>query len=143
MPLFILVSGYVTKYSRGVNDLSGLWKYNGLVMGLDFWGIKLTLYYMSFYFAGYMYRQMEEELAQMKLEETVKEVAIAGCLPLWFFLMNRYNFYSIGDSGFGIIMIRATASLAGCIAICGLVSRLCDLKPSTENEGGCRRLEGM
>ena len=27
MPLFILISGYVTKYSRPISDGNGLWKY--------------------------------------------------------------------------------------------------------------------
>ena len=166
MPLFILISGYVTKYSRRVNTLSGLLNYIGrktvayllpwavwsflirgimfrrtsylnirwlvyhmdsgywflftiwmiviifgiadfmgrkwncrsklyfgiittgvvyvvgmivlvtigLIMGLDFLDIKLTLYYMPFYFAGYMYGQLEEKIVQMKSGETVKKL---------------------------------------------------------------------
>ena len=27
MPLFILISGYVTKYSRPISDIQGLWRY--------------------------------------------------------------------------------------------------------------------
>lgn len=27
MPMFILISGYVTRYSREITDIAGLWKY--------------------------------------------------------------------------------------------------------------------
>ncbi len=95
----------------------------GLIMGLSFLGIKLTLYYMPFYFAGYLFGKIQPMLKDARWGETAKEIAVAVCLAVWMMLMNRYNFYAIGDSGMGSI-IRAAASLAGCIAVCGLVAKL-------------------
>ena len=44
-------------YVVGMAVLAGV----GLVAGLSFFAIKLTLYYMPFYFAGYFYGQYREK----------------------------------------------------------------------------------
>ncbi len=107
----------------------------GYFMGLSFLCIKLTLYYMPFYFAGYLYGKIEPRLNEAKIFGGFKDFIIAASVIIWIFLLNRYNFYEIGDGIFGIIL-RAGTSLLGCIAVCGLVGRLFNSKISAEKIGG-------
>lgn len=106
-------------YVLGMSVLGGI----GLIMGLSFLGIKLTLYYMPFYFAGYLFGQIQPNMEHLKFGQRIIDSCIAICLVVWIALMKRYNFYAIGESEFGII-IRAFASLSGCIAVCGLIAQL-------------------
>lgn len=210
MPLFILISGYVTKYSRPICDGKGLWEYVkrrtiaymlpwavwsflvrgvifgqkefldiknllcsmdsgywflatiwtismifgvasflaerigkgkaakkqiilllcyligmvllvgiGMGMGLSFFAIKLTLYYMPFYYAGYLYGQIDDRLLHSEKGKKVVDCMIAICFAVWLFVILRFSLYEMSDSGLAIIL-RAATSLAGCIAICGL-----------------------
>lgn len=210
MPLFILISGYVTKYSRPISDSKGLWKYVkrrtvaymfpwavwsfivrgiifgehnflnlkhllwnmdsgywflatiwtismifgiasfvaerlsknnmlkkqivllgcylagmvllvgiGAVLGLSFFAIKLTLYYMPFYYAGFLYGQFDDRLKKSEEWKKVIDGAVAICFVMWLFVILRFSLYEVSDGGFAIIL-RAATSLAGCIAACGL-----------------------
>lgn len=212
MPLFILISGYVTKYSRSVCDSKGLWKYVkrrtiaymlpwavwsflvrglifgqycffniknllwsmdsgywflatiwtismvfgvasylaerngksseirkqvtlllcylagmillvaiGMVTGLSFFAIRLTLYYMPFYYAGYLYGQVDDRLLSTEKGKKVVDCGVAVCFAIWLFVILRFSLYEMSDSGLAIIL-RAATSLAGCIAVCGLCS---------------------
>ena len=214
MPLFILISGYVTRYSRDIQDVAGLWKFVkrrtiayllpwlvwsllvrgiifgegnflnvkwllwhmdsgywflatiwtismifglsnflarkiakesgikrqlfilafylvglavlaaiGLVAGLSFFAIKLTLYYMPFYFAGYLYGQYRDWIMEIKWSKTAVDIVIAVCLAIWLFIMTRYHLYALPDNGMAIAL-RALSSIAGCIAVCGLCNGL-------------------
>lgn len=107
----------------------------GLVTGLSFLCIKLTLYYMPFYFAGFLFGQLDTKLFEYKHGNTIKEIAVAVCFIGWIALMVRFNFYSIGD-GIGGIILRALASMMGCIAVCGFISKLFENKPELEKSRG-------
>lgn len=113
--LLVFTIGYVF----GMGILASI----GFAMGLSFLCIKLTLYYMLFYFVGYLFGQFDTELFEHKYGNQIKEIAIAGCFVGWIMLIVRFNFYSVGDGGIGIIL-RALASIMGCIAVCGFVSKL-------------------
>ena len=210
MPLFILISGYVTKYSRSVCDSKGLWKYVkrrtiaymlpwavwsflvrgiifgedgflnvkhllwnmdsgywflatiwtismifgiasfiaewvskenllkkqtvllgcylvgmvllvgiGAILGLSFFAIKLTLYYMPFYYAGFLYGQFDDRMKESDTGKKVIDSIVAICFAEWLFVILRFSLYEMSDGGFAIIL-RAATSLAGCIAVCGL-----------------------
>lgn len=210
MPLFFLISGYVTKYSRTISDGKGLWKYVtrrtvaymlpwavwsfavrgvvfgqkeflnirsllwsmdsgywflatiwtismifgiasfvaerlnkenmpkkqmvffacylvgmfllagiGAVLGFSFFAIKLTLYYMPFYYAGFLYGQFADRILESENGKKVVDCIVAVCFAIWLYVILRYSLYEMEDSGFAIIL-RAAASLAGCIAVCGL-----------------------
>lgn len=210
MPLFILISGYVTKYSRPISDGKGLWKYIkrrtiaymlpwavwsflvrgvllgqssffniknllwnmdsgywflatiwtistifgsvsfiaervskrnilkkqimllvcyltgmallvgiGALLGMSFFAIKLTLYYMPFYYAGYLYGQLDDKIMESENGKRVIDCVVAVCFAIWLFVILRYSLYEMSDSGFAIIL-RAATSLSGCIAMCGL-----------------------
>lgn len=210
MPLFILISGYVTKYSRPISDGKGLWKYikrrtiayilpwavwsfvvRGIILGQDgflnvrsllwsmdsgywflatiwtismifgiasfvaerlskknvqkkqavllvcylagmallvgigallgfsFFAIKLTLYYMPFYFAGFLYGQFDDKIMESENGKKIVDCVVAACFVIWLYIILRYSLYDMADSGFAVIL-RAATSLAGCIAVCGL-----------------------
>lgn len=210
MPLFILISGYVTKYSRPISDGNGLWKYVkrrtvaymlpwavwsflvrgiifgedgflnvkhllwnmdsgywflatiwtismifgiasfiaervskenllkkqivllgcylagmvllagiGAVLGLSFFAIKLTLYYMPFYYAGFLYGQFDDRMKESETGKKMIDSVVAICFVMWLFTILRFSLYEMSDGGLAIIL-RAATSLAGCIAVCGL-----------------------
>lgn len=210
MPLFILISGYVTKYSRPISDGNGLWKYVkrrtvaymlpwavwsflvrgiifgqdgflnvkhllwnmdsgywflatiwtismifgvasfvaeraskenllkkqivllgcylagmvllvgiGVILGLSFFAIKLTLYYMPFYYAGFLYGQFDDRMKESETGKKIIDSVVAICFVMWLFVILRFPLYEMSDGGFAIIL-RAATSLAGCIAVCGL-----------------------
>ena len=212
MPLFILISGYVTKYSSPISNGKGLWKYVkrrtiaymlpwavwsffvrgvifgqdgflniksllwnmdsgywflatiwtismifgvasyleerigksnavkkqitllgfyllgmillvgiGMVIGLSFFAIKLTLYYMPFYYVGYLYGQIDGKLLSTDKGKNVVDCGVAICFAIWLFVILRFSLYEMSDSGLEIIF-RAATSLSGCIAVCGLCS---------------------
>lgn len=89
----------------------------GLRCGISFLGIKLTLYYMPFYYLGYLWGKITKEktLNHTKIYDGI----IAISLLIWVFLLRDFNIYKIGESVIGIL-IRATASITGCIAAVGL-----------------------
>lgn len=207
MPLFILISGYVTKYSHPIYDGKGLWKYvkrrtfaymfpwavwsflirglifgqagfldikhllwnmdsgywflatiwtismifgvasylaekarekrkqqilllcylSGMILlvgigtavGLSFFAIKLTLYYMPFYYAGYLYGQAEGKILNSEKGLKIVDCVVALCFAAWLFVIVRVPMYELSDGGLAVIL-RAAVSLAGCIAICGM-----------------------
>ena len=210
MPLFILISGYVTKYSRPISDGKGLWKYVkrrtvaymlpwavwsflvrgiifgedgflnvkhllwnmdsgywflatiwtismifgiasfiaervskesllkkqivllgfylvgmillvgiGAILGLSFFAIKLTLYYMPFYYAGFLYGQFDDRMKESDTGKKMIDSIVAICFAVWLFIILRFPLYEMSDGGFAIIL-RAATSLAGCSAVCGL-----------------------
>lgn len=210
MPLFILISGYVTKYSRPISDSKGLWKYVkrrtvaymlpwavwsflvrgiifgqdgflnvkhllwnmdsgywflatiwtismifgvasfvaeraskenllkkqivllgcylagmvllvgiGVILGLSFFAIKLTLYYMPFYYAGFLYGQFDDRMKESETGKKMIDSVVAICFVMWLFVILRFSLYEMSDGGVAIIL-RAATSLAGCIAVCGL-----------------------
>lgn len=210
MPLFILISGFVTKYSRPISDGKGLWKYVkrrtvaymlpwavwsflvrgiifgedgflnvkhllwnmdsgywflatiwtismifgiasfiaervskenllkkqtvllgcylvgmvllvgiGAILGLSFFAIKLTLYYMPFYYVGFLYGQFDDRMKESEIGKKIIDSVVAICFVVWLFVILRFPLYEMSDGGFAIIL-RAATSLAGCIAVCGL-----------------------
>ncbi len=94
----------------------------GIMAGMSFLCIKLTLYYMPFYFAGFLFGQFDGELSKTRFWKIAKDVSIALSFVLWIFLMNQFHFFDMDDNIMGIAL-RAVASLTGCIAICGLISK--------------------
>ena len=214
MPLFILISGYVTKYSRDTDSVSSLWNYIkrrtvayllpwavwsflvrgiingnhkyldikwllwhmdsgywflatiwtismifgcarflavkaskqdgvkrqvvffllyltgmallaviGKIAGISFLAIKLTLYYMPFYYSGYLFGTYSERIFSKDFGKKAVDVAVAICGVAWIYLLTRYQIFDLEDGGISVI-IRATASMTGCIAVCGLCSAL-------------------
>ena len=232
MPLFILISGYVTKYSRPISDGKGLWKYVkrrtvaymlpwavwsflvrgiifgedsflnvkhllwnmdsgywflatiwtismifgiasfiaerlskenllkkqivllgfylvgmvllvgiGAILGLSFFAIKLTLYYMPFYYAGFLYGQFDDSMKESEIGKKIIASVVAICFVVWLFVILRFPLYEMSDGGFAIIL-RAATSLAGCIAVCGLCRGIFSSKIGGTLAWGRRALVG-
>lgn len=95
----------------------------GLALGLSFFCIKLTLYYMPFYFVGYIYGKLQDKINEKAKGRWLTQIVVAVSLFAWLAIILRISLYSISDSGMGIL-VRAFASLTGCIAVCGVISPL-------------------
>ena len=99
-----------------------------VIFGTKFAAIKLTLYYMPFYFIGYMFGQLQEEI-NIKISKKQVELFVAICFLVTVFSLLRVDLYSVSDSGIGII-IRPTISLIGCIGFVGIVVQCCKISDS-------------
>lgn len=228
MPLFILISGYVTKYSRGCQDSQSLWLYmkrrtiayllpwvvwtfmvRGLIfgqhrfldigwivynldsgywflitiwtisvffgiaeffsrkvankqvkvlvtcfifgvfgivlalvgwkLGLNFMGIKLTLYYMPFYLMGYLWGKYSDAILTKKWGTKFVSIMIALSTLVWIGIMANVNLFMLQDNGIDVAL-RVLCSVTGCISICGLSKALCEA--SELNGGGYFRWAG-
>lgn len=93
----------------------------GWTAGLSFLCIKLTLYYMPFYYAGYLFGKMQGSLEQKAAYAAWKDMITAICLVVWLTVLAHVDLYTIADNLRGIL-IRGLSSLSGCVAVCGLVS---------------------
>lgn len=92
----------------------------GYFAGMSFFCIKLTLYYMPFYFAGYLYGQYRDKIFALSFGKQAVDITVAVCFAVWIFILTRFNLFALSDGGKDIIL-RAAASLSGCIAVCGLL----------------------
>ena len=99
----------------GIVVLGGM----GYVLGLSFFCIKLTLYYLPIYLIGYLYGQLQDTLTAKENFAIAKNISIAICLCTWLTLITRIDFFGGGDSGLFIIL-RFVTSIIGCCAVIGL-----------------------
>ena len=102
-------------YLAGMVLLVGI----GVLLGMSFFAIKLTLYYMPFYYAGFLYGQFDDKIMESDNGKRIIDCVVAICFVLWLFVILRVSLYEMSDGGLGIIL-RAITSLSGCVAICGL-----------------------
>ena len=102
-------------YLAGMVLLVGI----GVILGLSFFAIKLTLYYMPFYYAGFLYGQFDDRMKESETGKKMIDSVVAICFVMWLFVILRFSLYEMSDGGAAIIL-RAATSLAGCIAVCGL-----------------------
>ena len=73
------------------------------VFGFEFLGMKYVLYYMVFYYLGYIYSVYESEIKR-KLSYKIKECIIALATISFVFLVGHYNFATINDNFHGILL---------------------------------------
>lgn len=92
----------------------------GLQWGTSFLGIKYVLYYMPFYYAGYLFGKIHAFLLQKKYYSYLADGLVFLSLMIWVGIIVRINLYYIGDSGIEMLL-RAFTSFVGCIAVCGLI----------------------
>lgn len=110
-------------YGVGAVMLLGL----GVWQGLSFLCIKLTLYYMPFYFAGYLFGAYQKRITCMKNGTQWMEGVVALCCLAWLYLVLRFNFYTAEET-IAMIFLRMVTSLMGCIAVSGLCASACAKK---------------
>ena len=89
------------------------------LMGLDFFAIKLTLYYLPIYLLGYMYGQIQNWVMARANGKCFINIIIVASLALWLAAINRFDFFAGGDNLMMIFGRFITSSL-GCIAVIGL-----------------------
>ena len=117
-------------YIIGMGGLVGL----GALFGMSFLAIKLTLYYMPFYYIGHLYGRFQNKINSIRSGGIVVEIISAMCLVIWLVIITRVNLYYSEDGGLSL-MIRAIASLTGCVAVCSLV------KSNKKQSNVCKFLE--
>lgn len=118
---FLLTGAF---YAFGMAVLASL----GILVGLDFLCIKLTLYYMPFYFAGYAFSVLGDRILSKSGGKAAVGAVSAVCLAVFAAIVTRVNLFSIADDVVGI-MIRCITSLCGCIAACYMLSGV--IKPES------------
>lgn len=91
----------------------------GIIAGMSFFAIKLTLYYMPFYYIGYLYGQFDKKILENPIGEKVVDIIVAICFVVWIFILLRLQLYTMSERGLDVVE-RFVTSLMGCIAICGL-----------------------
>lgn len=93
----------------------------GLVVGLSFLGIKLTVYYMPFYALGVLYGKLQK-CSLKKIAARITDVIVLVSCVVYFALIVRFDLFSMGESILEI-GIRVLGSLTGCVALCGLLGK--------------------
>lgn len=96
----------------------------GIVMGMSFLSIKLSLYYTPLFMIGYMYGQMQEKIMKWESSYNLVSVTYALSLVIWLAIIMRLNFFNT-EMTIWLLAMRYTASVCGCIAIIGLISGAC------------------
>ena len=91
-----------------------------LVFGPSFLGMKYTLYYMLFYYVGYMWSVYSKRLLQWRHEHECRTLVVAASFILYVILVSRFNFASGEDNLIGILL-RGICSMTGCICFFSLV----------------------
>lgn len=104
----------------------------GKFMGLNFLCIKLTLYYMPFYWLGYLYGKYRDVLFAYKHGEVIKNSVIAICTLVWLYILSHVKLFGLPDNGISVIL-RVVCSLTGCITVCGLCKSLMEAIQSAGN----------
>lgn len=94
-----------------------------LLAGYDFFCLKLTLYYIPFYFLGYMFGQLQDIIHSNKFMIKLQDIIVIASLTVWTYFILRYNFYN-SETAITEILMRFTVSLCGCIAIIGLMTKI-------------------
>lgn len=103
-------------YVCGMIILTGI----GCVFGLSFLAINLTLYYMPFYFIGFLFGWCQDKIFASNKGKIFIEIVTAVSLITWITLLVRFNLYGMIDNVQGIVL-RVVISLSGCATICGLL----------------------
>ena len=90
----------------------------GSFAGFSFLCIKLTLYYMPFYFVGYLFGIYKDTV--LDRFPRLIQIVVALCTVIWVVAIIRLNLYYLEDS-VPMVALRAMVSLCGCVSVCGLL----------------------
>lgn len=112
----------------------------GYLIGLDFFAIKLTIYYLPIYLLGYIYGQIQNWVMERANGKCFINIIIVVSLALWLAAIKRFDFFAGGDSLMMIIGRFITSSL-GCIAVIGLFINIMGGKFKVLNWTGVHSLE--
>lgn len=90
----------------------------GILLGISFLGIKLTLYYIPFYLLGYIFGKIQATISNGNKYNVIQAI-IAIAMTIYVILIANYNFYYNTDDVLSI-MRRIIAAITGCIVIAGV-----------------------
>lgn len=105
-------------YLIGMSALAAV----ALILGMSFLGLKFTLYYMPFFYAGVLFGKYKSNILQLKNGFKFIELFAALSALIYFTLLIRFNTFYISENLIGIF-VRAVISLTGCCFICFCVSK--------------------
>lgn len=88
----------------------------GLKMGLSFFNIKLTLYYVPYFFLGYIFSSFYELFKNKKAFHLVQTIVVALSFIIFITISASCNIFFLDESFSGIV-IRMICSLTGCISV--------------------------
>lgn len=95
----------------------------GKIMGITFLGIKYSVYYSFFYFAGFLFFHIKESnKCKSFFNINVRELMLFCLICLYTFLITRYNVYNMQDHSI-YIFIRLIISLSGCLIVFEVIDR--------------------
>ena len=94
----------------------------GKIQGIAFLGIKYAIYYIPFYFLGYIFGYLQDTIYSWAYGKKIIEVTAAGALFVWLYIIFHTTLYYIGDSVCEIL-IRFIGSLTGSIGVCYAVNK--------------------
>lgn len=92
----------------------------GSKLGISFFGIRFSIYYLPFYFMGYLYSKVQDVYESRNWFIDTCKCGIAVSAIIYIVLLIRVNFYAAGDS-LGDIVLRVLASVTGCVSVFGLL----------------------
>lgn len=95
----------------------------GIVFGFSFLCVKLSMYYLVFYIAGFIYGALHDQILSAINGKLVQNIMIAVSCITYIVLITKSNYYYAADNLIGIVG-RTIASLTGIITVCGLCSGL-------------------
>lgn len=111
---------HVCGMALGMGVLGGI----GLMVGMDFLDIKLTIYYIPLFTGGYLYGQLQERISTIKYSKTIMPVVYALCLGIWLWILVNIYFYAVEMTPI-IIAMRYIASIIGAIFIISCFTGKC------------------
>lgn len=88
----------------------------GLKMGLSFFNIKLTLYYIPYYFLGYIFSSFYDFFKNKKAFHLVQTIVVALSFIIFVTISLSCNVFFLDESLSGIVL-RMICSLTGCISV--------------------------
>ncbi|HAN21280.1 MAG: hypothetical protein A2Y15_02265 [Clostridiales bacterium GWF2_36_10] len=114
----------------------------GLKVGINFLGIKLTLYYLPFFYLGYLYANIENVYSERAWFKAARQAVILPSIVVYAIIILNINLYSMEDN-ISNILIRMTASVLGCTIVFYTVSVSRFLASQNERVGKALLLAGQ
>ena len=94
----------------------------GIKAGITFLNIKLTLYYIPYFFLGYIFASFSTDIRAKKYYKSIESIVVAASFVIFVCLSLRFNVATSGETVIEIAT-RIICSLTGCISLIYFASR--------------------
>lgn len=88
----------------------------GIKVGISFLGIKLTLYYLPFFYLGYLFSIIEKDCSGKAWFETTKQAIMLPSIIIYSFIIMNFTLYDVEKTLINIAA-RVVASTLGCMIV--------------------------